>query len=268
MQKKKKTLYEFLGIEPEATPEEIKTAAQQLAKKFHPSKYPGNAKVADRFKKIKIVYNTLADPTKRATYDAALAKKMAQNLSSSESGKNTTSTPSPKIISAQSISKTDLREGEQILYQASLHWFSYLTALLIIGIATYLWFEPSVLKMYINQIEFFQDKWLYVKIGLLIILSLGIFLFLTTLLKQFTTTLMLTTERTIAKFGLFLKKRIEIAHIQFDRVHISQSILGTVFQFGHITIKGSHGENVIRVCNVAYPEQFEKQLMRLIKQSA
>jgi curved DNA-binding protein CbpA len=52
---KKKKLYEFLGVEPEATPEEIKTAALSLAEKFHPSKYPGNPRVAARFKKIKRV---------------------------------------------------------------------------------------------------------------------------------------------------------------------------------------------------------------------
>lgn len=73
-----KTLYEFLGIEPEATPEEIKAAAQYLVNKFHPSKFPDNQRVVARVKKIKQVYNILGNPQKRAAYDAVLAKKMAE----------------------------------------------------------------------------------------------------------------------------------------------------------------------------------------------
>ena len=266
MQKKKKTLYEFLGIEPDATSEEIKAAAQRLGKKFHPSKYPGNAKVANRFKKIKIVYNTLANPSKRAIYDAALAKKWGPNLGSSESvSKNSPSTHIPKTIQTQTLLKIqvpDLHEGEQILYQAYLHWFSYLKALLIIGITTYLWLEPSILKIDINEIVFFQDQWRYINIGLLVILCLGFFLFLTTLLKQFTTTLILTTERTI--FGFFMQKPIEITHLQFEQIKIRQSVLGTWFRFGHLTIQGNKGQKVIRIANVAAPQRFEKQLMQLI----
>ncbi|MCK5719565.1 MAG: DnaJ domain-containing protein [Thiomargarita sp.] len=72
---KKKTLYEFLDVSPEATAEEIKIAAQSLAIKFHPSKYPGNNKVKAHFNKIKQVYNALKNPEKRAVYDKNLAKK-------------------------------------------------------------------------------------------------------------------------------------------------------------------------------------------------
>ena len=108
----KKTLYEFLSVEPNATPEEIKAAAQQLARKFHPSKYPGNPRVVARFNQIKRVYNILANPQKRANYDATLAKVMPNQ---------TTAVASP----------TNQSKSEKILYRAYIHWFSYVKALFL-----------------------------------------------------------------------------------------------------------------------------------------
>ena len=33
--------YKVLGVSPDATEEEIKTAYKELVKKYHPDKYPG-----------------------------------------------------------------------------------------------------------------------------------------------------------------------------------------------------------------------------------
>jgi DnaJ-class molecular chaperone len=78
---KKKTLYEFLGVASDAHSDEIKAAALHLAKKFHPAKYPNNPRVAARFQQIKKVYRILANPEKRAAYDAMLLAKMAKATS-------------------------------------------------------------------------------------------------------------------------------------------------------------------------------------------
>jgi curved DNA-binding protein CbpA len=131
---KKKTLYEFLGVEPEATREEIKAAALALVRKFHPAKYPGNHKVVARFKKIRLVYNILANPQKRAAYDAILAKAemKAATLEQSTSS-NKTSKKKPK--------KESIKEWlTKSVSDVKVNWLIYLSILLLIlGITAYLW---------------------------------------------------------------------------------------------------------------------------------
>uniref|UniRef100_A0A7C6EHI2 Chaperone protein DnaJ n=1 Tax=candidate division WOR-3 bacterium TaxID=2052148 RepID=A0A7C6EHI2_UNCW3 len=66
----KKDYYEILGISKNATPEEIKRAYRELAKKWHPDMNPNNKKEAEeRFKEISEAYEVLMDPQKRQLYD-------------------------------------------------------------------------------------------------------------------------------------------------------------------------------------------------------
>ena len=44
--------YEVLGVRREASPDDIKKAYRQLAKKLHPDLNPGNAKAASEFKEV------------------------------------------------------------------------------------------------------------------------------------------------------------------------------------------------------------------------
>lgn len=261
----KKTYYEFLGITEEASPEEIKAAAQHLAKKFHPSKYPGNHKIVAYFKKIKIVYNTLANPQTRMAYNAALAKKQLEvesELPSQNPPKTKKQLASEKIV---------LWKDEKIIYSASLHWFDYIIALLIIGIPIYfLGFESSLLKTYLNQIDFSQDYSSYLKLGLQVILGLGILKLLRTLWQRLTTTLMITSHRIIAKFGLIFRKELGMTHAQFEHLEVEQSIFGKIFGFGTIKIRGykdTIGEINLHINNIAVPKIFEKRLIRILKQN-
>ena len=65
----KKDYYEVLGVNRDATDEEIKKAYRKLAMKHHPDRNPDNPKSEEHFKEAKEAYETLSDGQKRAAYD-------------------------------------------------------------------------------------------------------------------------------------------------------------------------------------------------------
>ena len=65
----KENYYKTLGVEKNATTDEIKSAYRKLAFKYHPDKNPGNKSSEEKFKEISQAYEVLSDENKRAQYD-------------------------------------------------------------------------------------------------------------------------------------------------------------------------------------------------------
>jgi molecular chaperone DnaJ len=65
----KRDYYEILGVERNASENDLKTAYRKLALKYHPDRNPGNTEAEDNFKEAAEAYEVLHDPQKRQIYD-------------------------------------------------------------------------------------------------------------------------------------------------------------------------------------------------------
>ena len=69
MPEKKRDYYEVLGVQKNATDDELKKAYRKLAKQYHPDMNPGDKEAEAKFKEINEAYEVLSDKDKRAKYD-------------------------------------------------------------------------------------------------------------------------------------------------------------------------------------------------------
>lgn len=70
----KKDYYNILGLQKNASDDDIKKAYRKLASKYHPDKYQDGdsekAEAEEKFKEAKEAYETLSDPARRSSYDS------------------------------------------------------------------------------------------------------------------------------------------------------------------------------------------------------
>src|SRR5258706_2440033 len=65
----KRDYYEILGVNRDASDEDLKKAYRKLAMKWHPDRNPDNPKAEENFKEAKQAYEVRTDASKRAAYD-------------------------------------------------------------------------------------------------------------------------------------------------------------------------------------------------------
>ncbi|MFZ7121047.1 MAG: molecular chaperone DnaJ [Eubacteriaceae bacterium] len=65
----KRDYYEILGVDKNASTDQIKSAYRKLAMKYHPDRNPGDSKAEENFKEVNEAYEVLSDEAKKSQYD-------------------------------------------------------------------------------------------------------------------------------------------------------------------------------------------------------
>jgi uncharacterized membrane protein YdbT with pleckstrin-like domain len=126
--------------------------------------------------------------------------------------------------------------GETLLATARTHWFVYVGPgfWLLVSVALLLaapWIFGAVLS--VLALFYLAKAWVY----------------------SFSTELAVTSKRVIAKFGFIRRSTVELRHDKVESMHVEQSIIGRIFDFGSIVITGSGGTHA-PIPYIAHPLQF------------
>jgi hypothetical protein len=75
-----KTLYELLGVSPDASDEALKVAYRKLAKMHHPDLNPNDPDAARRFREVTVAIAILCDAKRRSAYNQRLVRELQRGL--------------------------------------------------------------------------------------------------------------------------------------------------------------------------------------------
>jgi uncharacterized membrane protein YdbT with pleckstrin-like domain len=143
-----------------------------------------------------------------------------------------------------------LAEGERIVYRAHIsRWKFFLSYLL--GIL----FVLAGLAAYVRRSDMGTDS----PILAAILLVVGILLFLTAVVRRWTTELVLTNRRLIMKQGLVARNTVEMNLGKVESLHVNQSLMGRLFDYGDVTVVGT-GSSLEPLRGISSPLALRKNL--------
>lgn len=129
-----------------------------------------------------------------------------------------------------------LQPGETVRHSASIHWFIYLPAF---------WFAAAALAVVLLVTMNIGDvgtSWREVAlIAALILGVIALYLLLRAWIARTTTELVATDRRVIYKRGLVRRYTAEMGMEKVESVLVDQSIMGRLFNYGTITVRGTGG---------------------------
>jgi len=126
-----------------------------------------------------------------------------------------------------------LQPGETLIYATRLHWLVYARALGLVIVAAALAAGASS----VTTAELQMLLWACAG-GLLV---LGLIAAVAAALRRASTELAVTDHRVIYKRGIVGRYTIEMARSKVESVDVVQSLLGRVFNFGTILVRGTGG---------------------------
>jgi uncharacterized membrane protein YdbT with pleckstrin-like domain len=143
--------------------------------------------------------------------------------------------------------KSVLQPEETVLFHSRLHWIVYLPGLVMLIPAI----AAGIGGLYIEDTNLRYGCW---AVGALFLLFAILKLF-AEWLRRMSTEIAVTDRRVIYKRGLVRRYTIEINNDKIESVDVDQTVLGRIFNFGTVVIRGT-GSVVEPLRNIDDPLHF------------
>jgi uncharacterized membrane protein YdbT with pleckstrin-like domain len=136
----------------------------------------------------------------------------------------------------------NLLPGETVTYRGRLHWIVYHRALVLVALGLLLLYPwtPNLPKL-----------WIFGGVAV----AVGVLAAIPAWLARWSTELVVTNKRIVAKRGLIRRDTVEMLHKKVESIAVHQSILGRLLGYGTLAIHGTGG-GVEWVPQVARPLAF------------
>ena len=130
-----------------------------------------------------------------------------------------------------------LLPGERVIYTTGLHWLVYGRAFVLLAIAVLLAIfsvanlgDPNLASLAMGAAALAA-----------FLALLGLFSFIAAAIRRSTTELAVTDQRVILKRGVIARHTIEMNRSKVESVDVDQSVLGRVFGYGTVLVRGTGG---------------------------
>ena len=127
-----------------------------------------------------------------------------------------------------------LQPGEAVVYDTKLHWVIYIRAILLLVVCVIL--VAASVATSDNQ-----NLSLALEIAAAIFALLALSSALRAFVRRTTTELAVTDHRVIYKTGLLARHTIEMNRDKVESVDVDQTLLGRIFGYGTIIVRGTGG---------------------------
>ena len=127
-----------------------------------------------------------------------------------------------------------LQPGETVVYDTKLHWVIYIRAILLLVVCVIL--VAASVATSDNQ-----NLSLALEIAAAIFALLALSSALRAFVRRATTELAVTDHRVIYKTGLLARHTIEMNRDKVESVDVDQTLLGRIFGYGTIIVRGTGG---------------------------
>ncbi|HBP27916.1 MAG TPA: hypothetical protein DD666_00690 [Advenella kashmirensis] len=143
---------------------------------------------------------------------------------------------------------SNLSKGEQVISRAKVSWLAFFPHLV---------FSIFFILLGLSAANGQAESGAPISGAPMLFGIIGGVLFLSAAVNIHTTELVLTNKRIIAKFGFIRRETVELRLEKVESIGVNQGILGRLFDFGSIVIKGTGGTGT-PIPSIAKPLDFRR----------
>ena len=144
-----------------------------------------------------------------------------------------------------------LQPGEKVLYSTNAHWIFYLPAIAAWIVAVFLFL--------LSRQTATESLVLLCLAAAAVVAIVALYWTVKAWFQRWTTETDVTNMRVVHKTGFIKRRTFEMSLDKVESVDVNQSILGRIFNYGDVTVRGV-GEGAETIDTIASPLEFRNHI--------